>query len=301
LAAADRSYADDQPKPETFLALRPARALAGFRAPHDTAATVAALGVGGLDEVVAELRGPGPAEDRIRAAFERTLRLPEDVVARSLEALAAHRGASEPWGRDHLAIGRDLLDDHPHDAGALAALFLNAVALAPGEALSVGAGVAHCYVRGFGLEVMASSDNVLRAGLTTKRVDVDELLRLVDPAPRPADIRTATSRWAAPGVLVQSFALPFAEFGLDVVAVTGPGASWASPAVEGPRLVVGLEGAVLAASPTARCALGPGDAVLAADHEALTLSGAGVAALVGVPSSGRVPDGRAPARPVTQL
>jgi mannose-6-phosphate isomerase len=38
----------------------------------------------------------------------------------------------------------------------------------------------HSYLRGLGVELMAASDNVLRAGLTSKHVDVRELLRVVD-------------------------------------------------------------------------------------------------------------------------
>jgi mannose-6-phosphate isomerase class I len=57
---------------------------------------------------------------------------------------------------------------------------LNHVVLAEGEALFVQAGVAPCYLRGFGAELMASSDNVLGAGLTAKRVNVRELLQVLD-------------------------------------------------------------------------------------------------------------------------
>ena len=41
------------------------------------------------------------------------------------------------------------------------------------------AGNVHAYLHGLGVEVMASSDNVLRGGLTPKFVDVPELLRTV--------------------------------------------------------------------------------------------------------------------------
>jgi mannose-6-phosphate isomerase len=68
----------------------------------------------------------------------------------------------------------------------------------------VPAGCVHAYLRGMGVEVMASSDNVLRAGLTPKHVDVDELLRTVDyvPAPpvriAPEVLRGATKVFSAP-------------------------------------------------------------------------------------------------------
>ncbi len=58
----------------------------------------------------------------------------------------------------------------------------------------VGAGVPHCYLRGFGAELMTSSDNVLRAGLNSKRVNVPELLRVLDLRPaEPVVLRPVPS------------------------------------------------------------------------------------------------------------
>ncbi len=65
----------------------------------------------------------------------------------------------------------------------LAALLLNLTVLAPGEALYLPAGNLHAYLSGAGVELMANSDNVLRGGLTSKHVDVAELLRVLDFTP----------------------------------------------------------------------------------------------------------------------
>jgi mannose-6-phosphate isomerase len=71
---------------------------------------------------------------------------------------------------------RLLSEQYPGDVGVLAPLLLNLVQLAPGQALFLDAGNLHAYLRGVGIELMANSDNVLRAGLTTKHIDVPELL-----------------------------------------------------------------------------------------------------------------------------
>jgi mannose-6-phosphate isomerase len=108
--------------------------------------------------------------------------------------------------------------DRPGDPGVLLTLLLNYTRLAPGEALFLPAGNVHAYLRGSGVEVMSSSDNVLRCGLTTKHVDVDELLRITDF--RPADLRQ-------PGVAVPDgvcFRPPVAEFSLARLSV-GPGST----------------------------------------------------------------------------
>ena len=64
-------------------------------------------------------------------------------------------------------------------------LLMNRITLKPGEALHLTAGNLHAYLRGAGIELMGASDNVVRGGLTVKPVDVDELLRILDPTPLP--------------------------------------------------------------------------------------------------------------------
>jgi mannose-6-phosphate isomerase len=77
----------------------------------------------------------------------------------------------------------ELSERYPGDAGVLAALLLNLAVLRPGEALYLPAGNLHAYLSGAGVELMANSDNVLRGGLTSKHVDVPELLRVLDFTP----------------------------------------------------------------------------------------------------------------------
>ena len=105
----------------------------------------------------------------------------------------------------------DLAARYPQDPGVLVTLLLNYVVLQPGEAMFVDAGVIHAYGSGFALEIMASSDNVLRAGLTGKHKDVEELLSITDFAPSPPIRRAAPEPGAGP---VQ-IAPPVEEFGLD--------------------------------------------------------------------------------------
>jgi len=85
------------------------------------------------------------------------------------------------------------------------ALLLNHVILQPGEAIFLDAGNLHAYLLGTGVEVMASSDNVVRGGLTTKHIDVDELIAVVDfsplddPVVRPTLIAPGTWMYETPG------------------------------------------------------------------------------------------------------
>jgi mannose-6-phosphate isomerase len=79
-----------------------------------------------------------------------------------------------------------LLDHfYPGDPGIGLSLVLNRVSLQAGQALYLPAGNIHAYLNGLGVELMASSDNVLRGGLTPKHVDVPELLSVLDFSPGP--------------------------------------------------------------------------------------------------------------------
>ena len=72
---------------------------------------------------------------------------------------------------------------YPGDPSVAATLLLNLVVLEPGQALRLDAGNLHAYLAAPAIELMGASDNVVRGGLTVKPVDVDELLRIVDPTP----------------------------------------------------------------------------------------------------------------------
>ena len=80
--------------------------------------------------------------------------------------------------------GGPVAGEHPGDLGVVASLLLRYAVLRPGEAVFMPAGGLHAYLRGTGVELLANSDNVVRAGLTPKHIDVPELLKLLDPAAR---------------------------------------------------------------------------------------------------------------------
>ena len=90
-----------------------------------------------------------------------------------------------------------MAEEHPDDIGLVVLLLMHHWVLQPGEYIDVAAGVLHSYVRGLGIEVLANSDNVVRAGLTSKAVNVPELLRIVDPL---ADGVAGRGRVVEPGL-----------------------------------------------------------------------------------------------------
>ncbi|MFG3302115.1 mannose-6-phosphate isomerase, class I [Micromonospora chersina] len=259
------NYVDPYHKPELLVALSEFEALCGFRDPAESAAAIAAFGVPALEPVVAALR-TGP--EGLREAVRLLLSWPEAERA----GLVADVLAAEAAGPD-AGLARALAVDYPADPGVVVALLLHHVRLAPGEAIWMPAGNLHAYLRGTGVEIMAASDNVLRGGLTPKRVDVDELLRVLrfevldEPVVRPEQV--------APGVV--TWLVPVDDFALHRVEVTsgGPGARLDVP---GPRVVLCRAGEVIVADGVGTVTLAAGQAAIGtAAGGPLVLGGAGVA------------------------
>lgn len=164
-AGAPAVYSDPFEKTEMLVALEPFEAFAGWRAVGEAAAMLAHLD-GAAPAVAAMEQG-----DRGRA-----IRLL--LEAATPEAVAGLEGAARAAGlpEEQVAAYRTVHDNYPDDRGALLTPLLDYLRLDPGEAVFVPAGVPHSYIRGIGLEVMTSSDNVIRLGLTGKPVFVDHAI-----------------------------------------------------------------------------------------------------------------------------
>jgi len=187
----NRNFKDKWPKPELLVAITPFEALSGFREPSKTLELFDALGVD--EDVMRPTLGPLRYRDGAAAlaeVFLDCLTLDDTrhaILNHVLSAAVRHTEDEGEAGRfARLAI---MLDEyHPGDPSLLAALLLNHVDLAPGQAMHNHPGVIHSYLHGTGVEVMASSDNVLRAGLTSKHVDHAALAGIVDFRPADPDI-----------------------------------------------------------------------------------------------------------------
>ncbi|WP_033214215.1 mannose-6-phosphate isomerase, class I [Kitasatospora phosalacinea] len=177
--APHRNYKDDNHKPELICALSEFEGLCGFRSPAEAADLMASLDVPGLDPLIDLLRTK-PEPEALAGALAGALSMTDaegretvDAVARAVTAAAP----ADPTGA--LAGYAFAAAECPGDPGLVAALLFNHVRLQPGEALYLGAGLPHAYLRGTGVEIMANSDNVLRCGFTPKHVDIPELLKVV--------------------------------------------------------------------------------------------------------------------------
>lgn len=181
LDAAERNYKDANHKPELVYALTPFQAMNGFRTLDDIAALLHPLAAAHPD-IVAFLREPDT--EHLATLFASLLSMEGEPKTRALGILKAalNNQLGEPW--DTI---RSISRFYPEDSGLFSPLLLNVVTLQPGEAMFLYAETPHAYLDGVALEVMANSDNVLRAGLTPKFIDIPELMANLQFIPKPAD------------------------------------------------------------------------------------------------------------------
>lgn len=270
--AAHRNYKDDNHKPEMILALTPFEALCGFRPAAETRkilqhVAAAFHGGGQAPELLRALLGDldGPDEGAaLRRAFERLIMGGTDVAEETALVVAALVSGAplEPYQAE-LGTAISLNEKYPGDPGVLISLLLNRISLKPGQAVYLPAGNVHAYLHGLGVEVMASSDNVLRGGLTPKHVDVPELLRTIDFHPVAVPMLDAEKT-----VLDQDiFRPPFREFQLQRIEL-GPDAGPVPLAQAGPAVIIVVAGDVYLDSPKGDLQLSRGGSAFIAAAEA---------------------------------
>jgi mannose-6-phosphate isomerase len=270
LDAPHRVYRDPFGKPEMLVAVTDFHVLAGFRAAHEAAASVEALGIGRLGPLVEELRGGTPTGE----VFLRLLDWPagdRSALVDEVRVASSHR-ASEPiapW------VG-SLATRYPADPGVVGVLLLNYLTLRPSQGLFVRPGQIHAYLRGTGVEILGGSDNVVRGGLTPKHVstaDLRAVLAVAAATPwivEPVDVVnpvTGVADW-------ESWPVPQPEFELRRLRVDG---SPRQIPPRGPAVLLCLEGKVELDDRDQRVTLGPGEsAFVPATAAVLEVGGNGV-------------------------
>jgi mannose-6-phosphate isomerase len=204
----NRNYKDDNHKPEMMVALSDFWLLHGFSPNIDQHLD----GYGFLHGFKEIFQAEG-----IKGLYQQVMELPQEEVDR---LIAPHINAIMPLYEVHQlpksspdfwaarAVHNFCGDGH-FDRGIFSIYLFNILNLKPGEGIFQGAGLPHAYLEGQNIELMSNSDNVLRAGLTPKHVDIPELLANTAFVPTIAEI--------IPGSLnktVQYYPCPIGDFSL---------------------------------------------------------------------------------------
>lgn len=180
LDATERNYKDPNHKPELVFALTPFLAMNAFREFSEIVSLLQP--VAGAHHAIAHfLEKPDAAG--LSQLFASLLNMQDDEKSHALAVLKAALNSQqgEPWQTIRL-----ISEFYPNDSGLFSPLLLNVVKLNPGDAMFLFAETPHAYLQGVALEVMANSDNVLRAGLTPKYIDIPELVANVKFVAKPA-------------------------------------------------------------------------------------------------------------------
>ncbi len=180
LDAAERNYKDPNHKPELVFALTPFLAMNAFREFSEIISLLQP--VAGANIAIAHFL-ENPNAEALSQLFASLLNMQGEEKSHALAVLKAalESQQGEPWETIRL-----IAQFYPDDSGLFSPLLLNVVKLNPGEAMFLFAETPHAYLQGVALEVMANSDNVLRAGLTPKYIDIPELVANVKFVAKPA-------------------------------------------------------------------------------------------------------------------
>ncbi len=258
-----RTYRDPHHRPELLVAHTRCEILCGFRDPREAAADLRTLHVSVLQPVIDALEA-----GNLRLAVAALLAWPYSQRAEDMATVIAARNVLPPHQADLITR---LASTHPDDPGVIIALMLRQEFLEPGEAMFIRAGQLHCYVSGAAIQAAASSTNVIRGGLTDKRVAVDELLSTVDldvasdPRVEPLQLTSGIVTWP----------VPVNDFRLHRVSQTGDD-TMTTLSIQGPRLAFCASGSVDVSDASGSVRLSGGAAAFGpADGGEMRLSGKG--------------------------
>ncbi|PWA87579.1 mannose-6-phosphate isomerase, type I [Artemisia annua] len=241
-------YKDASHKPEMVLAVTEFEALCGFISSEELEAVLESVPeimevVGGTytDQVLpVNEQDKGSKEMQfLQSVFIKLMSAESKVVSAAVSKLISRinmeKKTRQLTFKEELALKLD--EEHPHDIGVIASFLFNHVRLNPGEALYIAPNEPHAYLGGDCVECMATSDNVVRAGLTPKHRDVKILCSMLTYKQGSPEILK--------GVPLNAYTMrytpPFEEFEVEH-CLLDQGASVVFPAVPGPSIFLVLSG-----------------------------------------------------------
>lgn len=242
--AKNESYKDANPKAEMLYALTPVLLMCGFRNFEEIKASFERV----VPNVWVRYFSEIGCVSNIAQFFHALYHLSKEDLASALKQLAENKDALDS---NQLEVF-DIIYPKYSDPGVFAPLFLNVVRLQKGQAVYLKPGILHAYVLGNGVELMNNSDNVLRAGLTQKHIDEEELEHIMISEPYfPSPMKSVQTSEG------QHFST---EDGFALTVIKGK-----APLIEtkGPKLFLCTEGSVAVGSD---CVLEKGQCCIAGNQ-----------------------------------
>ncbi|XP_050423282.1 mannose-6-phosphate isomerase isoform X2 [Adelges cooleyi] len=186
-------YQDSNHKPEIAIALSDFEALCGFRPYTEIKIFLEEIPefkvIIGSDLIDQFKKNNSDDQTLIKHIFYKLMTTDKDIIKQSIiyhkNKLKELEIAQKEIYLEKLFCQLDCW--YPGDVGCFCIYFLNYIKLSPGQAIYLDANVPHAYINGDCIECMACSDNVIRAGLTTKFIDVKTLCETMNYNGAPAE------------------------------------------------------------------------------------------------------------------
>ena len=238
LSAGHRNYKDDNHKPECLCALTPFVALCGFRPIPEMIKYMRKILPPEFEYLLTPLQREGDSKG-LKTFFNHLMTLSKSKQKGLIEKVVS-KAKTDQKPSSIVKWVLSLHQYYPEDIGVLSPFYLNLVELAPGQAIFLKAGVLHAYLLGTGIELMANSDNVLRGGLTTKHIDVAELMQVLRFESEFVENQIPMDS----GSTQKKFESPFEEFELSIITLEN-GKSYLSEKERGVEILLCTQGHII--------------------------------------------------------
>lgn len=191
-----KEYKDANHKPEMATAITKFEAMCGFRpikqVQHylSTVPELAAVVGSDVTQTINQASDEASSKSALKAIFSAVMKSPESSFKPQLDTLIKRIQSSQPrdetWSSDSLDVYQlipRLAEQYPGDIGIFCPFILNSFSADAGASFFLQANEPHAYISGDIVECMACSDNVVRAGLTPKFRDVENLTEMLTYKP----------------------------------------------------------------------------------------------------------------------
>jgi len=178
-------FDDNRSKPEMICALTPFQALCGFKTTSEAYEVSTRLQL--PEDLLSMIKDAVDLSQVIESILTQERKRDIESLTQTCEEMI-EGGSLSPEAKTIIKLAKE----YPEDPSLLIIPMMQIHTLKPGEALFLNPGVLHAYLEGVALEVMGSSDNVVRAGFTTKEKDPATLLQILDFEANP-NIQTPSS------------------------------------------------------------------------------------------------------------
>jgi len=253
-------YKDDNHKPEMAIALTPFEGLCGFRPLkdikkniYDYPELIDVIGKDVVDDFIAivdddTIASPFDVERRknvLKNLYRSLMEQDHKIIKRQLDKLFTRIKTIDPNPKKHTMneVLMRIESQYPDDVGIFSIFLLNYMYLQPGQGLYLAANEPHAYISGDCIECMATSDNVVRAGLTPKFKDVETLIDMLTYTSKSADNQIVTGSPYLDSTTTVLYNPPIEEFSILCTNLSPDTVkSEVFEGVKGPSIILVTEG-----------------------------------------------------------